>query len=147
MQFRRIVWLVVVLAALLLVGAVSGMLIWRYPEIVGIRPGSVGQTIGLWLSAVMTFLLMAFLMAYHFLGHQLGRSAYRRQVADDLLLPEQAVVTQRLDAQSAQCVDRLKKHLQARYGFFWRRRVRLMLVVGEPDHIEAIAPNLGVQVL
>ena len=145
MHFRRIVWLVVVLAALLLVGAVSGMLIWRYPEIVGIRPGSVGQTIGLWLSATMTFLLMAFLMAYHFLGHQLGRSAYRRQVPDDLLLPEQAVVTQRLDAQSAQCVDRLKKHLQARYGFFWRRRVRLMLVVGEPDHIEAIAPNLGVQ--
>lgn len=142
MQFRRIVWLVVLLSALLLVGAALGILLWRYPELVGIRPGSVGQIIGLWLMSATTLLLMAFLVAYHFLGHQLGRSAYQRQAPDDM---SEGVVTEPRDIQQAQCVDLLKKHLHDRYGFFWRRKVRLMLVVGEPEHIEAVAPNLGAQ--
>lgn len=37
----------------------------------------------------------------------------------------------------------LKDHLRNRYGYFWRRKVRLLLVVGEPAQIEAIAPRLA----
>ncbi|MBF8677170.1 type VI secretion protein VasK, partial [Pseudomonas fulva] len=33
-------------------------------------------------------------------------------------------------------------HLQQRYGWFWRRKVYLLLVVGEPIQVEAIAPGL-----
>ncbi|WP_224790038.1 ImcF-related family protein [Pseudomonas fluorescens] len=37
----------------------------------------------------------------------------------------------------------LREHLRDRYGFFWRRKVRLLLVLGEPAEIEAIAPTLA----
>ncbi|NAT57959.1 type VI secretion protein VasK [Pseudomonas syringae pv. actinidifoliorum] len=39
----------------------------------------------------------------------------------------------------------LREHLRERYGLFWRRKVRLLLVVGEPAQIEAIAPTLTEQ--
>jgi type VI secretion system protein ImpL len=38
---------------------------------------------------------------------------------------------------------RLLKHLHAHYGRFWRRKVRMFLVFGQPDEIEAIAPGLA----
>ncbi|WCM49089.1 type VI secretion protein VasK [Pseudomonas sp. WJP1] len=39
-------------------------------------------------------------------------------------------------------VAELKDYLHENHGFLWRRKVRLLLVVGEPDQISAIAPNL-----
>jgi type VI secretion system protein ImpL len=36
-------------------------------------------------------------------------------------------------------------HLRQQHGLFWRRRVRMFLIVGEPDQIEAIAPGLARQ--
>ncbi|MCI8208927.1 type VI secretion protein VasK [Pseudomonas sp. S25] len=38
---------------------------------------------------------------------------------------------------------RCKAHLRANYNLFWRRKVRLLLIIGEPDQIEAIAPGLA----
>ncbi|SFN46330.1 type VI secretion system protein ImpL, partial [Pseudomonas sp. ok602] len=37
---------------------------------------------------------------------------------------------------------RLAPHLRQHYGLFWRHKVRLLLVVGEPEQINAIAPDL-----
>ncbi|WP_099050692.1 ImcF-related family protein [Pseudomonas putida] len=45
----------------------------------------------------------------------------------------------------ALAVGELRDHLRDRYGFFWRRKVRLLLVIGEPAQIEAIAPTLAEQ--
>ncbi|MBT9573393.1 MAG: type VI secretion protein VasK, partial [Pseudomonas umsongensis] len=39
-------------------------------------------------------------------------------------------------------VAKLKEHLHENHGFLWRRKIRLLLVVGEPAQIAAIAPNL-----
>ncbi|MFJ4376354.1 ImcF-related family protein, partial [Pseudomonas japonica] len=39
----------------------------------------------------------------------------------------------------------LIRYLRDLHGPFWRRRVRLLLVVGEPGEIEGIAPGLGEQ--
>lgn len=40
-------------------------------------------------------------------------------------------------------VGELREHLRECYGFFWRRKVRLLLVLGEPAQVEAIAPTLA----
>ncbi|MCO7568298.1 type VI secretion protein VasK, partial [Pseudomonas guariconensis] len=39
----------------------------------------------------------------------------------------------------------LLDQLPAQYGFFWKRKVRLLLVVGEQEQIEAVAPGLSKQ--
>jgi type VI secretion system protein ImpL len=36
-----------------------------------------------------------------------------------------------------------KLHLRQNHTLVWRRKVRLLLVIGEPEHIEAIAPGLA----
>ena len=41
--------------------------------------------------------------------------------------------------------DTAEAFLRSHYGYFWRHKVRLLLVVGEPEHVEAIAPGLSVQ--
>ncbi|WP_226478244.1 ImcF-related family protein [Pseudomonas sp. MWU16-30323] len=57
--------------------------------------------------------------------------------------------TSRLNQQPSSPVEAkaeaLRKHLGKRYGYFWRRKVRLLLVIGEPDQIKAIAPALAAQ--
>lgn len=37
----------------------------------------------------------------------------------------------------------LREHLRDHYGLLWRHKVRLLLIVGEPAQIEAIAPGLA----
>ncbi|NWA04998.1 type VI secretion protein VasK, partial [Pseudomonas gingeri] len=39
--------------------------------------------------------------------------------------------------------SRLLEHLRDRHGPFWRRKVRVLLVVGEHEQIEALAPGLS----
>ena len=48
-------------------------------------------------------------------------------------------------AEPDECKDQaaLIQHLRTCYGFFWRRKVRLLLVIGEPAEIKAIAPTLA----
>ncbi|RUT37655.1 type VI secretion protein VasK [Pseudomonas sp. PAMC 29040] len=41
--------------------------------------------------------------------------------------------------------SQLTQYLRTRYGLFWRYRVRLLLVVGEPAEIKAVAPTLAAQ--
>ena len=41
--------------------------------------------------------------------------------------------------------SQLTQYLQTQYGLFWRYKVRLLLVVGEPAEIEAVAPTLAAQ--
>ena len=143
MQTRRVVWLGVLVVVLLLIGTVQGVLVWQYPELVGLRSGGYRQIAGLWVIAVTTLVLVMCVVGYHFLGHQLGHSAYRQVQADDVPRPMQADHSKSLDADVAQRVSSIRKLLRARYGLFWRHKTRLLLIIGEPTEIEAIAPTLA----
>ncbi|QHF44597.1 type VI secretion protein VasK [Pseudomonas sp. S35] len=46
------------------------------------------------------------------------------------------------DAPDAPEVGKLRTHLRHRNGLFWRPKTRLLLVIGEPTKIEAVAPTL-----
>jgi len=46
-------------------------------------------------------------------------------------------------APDAATARELRKHLRKHHGLLWRRKVRLLLVLGEPAQIEAIAPTLA----
>ncbi|TDB44162.1 type VI secretion protein VasK, partial [Photorhabdus khanii subsp. guanajuatensis] len=36
----------------------------------------------------------------------------------------------------------LQYHVRRRYGFFWRRKVRILMLMGQREQVEAIAPGL-----
>ncbi len=144
MQFRRSVGMGVLVGLLLLTGVILGVLVWHSPESLGLAAGSDRQMIWLWVISATTLVVVVILGGYHLLGRQLGHSAYHRLDADDVVPPAQPAATASFDTR-AQPNDAVKTYLRERHGPFWRQKVRLLLVVGEPVQIEAIAPGLAEQ--
>jgi type VI secretion system protein ImpL len=127
---------------LVLAGVVLGVLLWRHPESLGIAADSIQQTVWLSVTSVITFIASIFLGGYHLLGRQMGHSAFSRREKDDVPVPARAPRPDSNDVQARPWVARVKTSLRARPSLFWRHKVRLLLIVGEPEQIQAIAPGL-----
>jgi type VI secretion system protein ImpL len=143
MKFRRSVVFGVLVCAVLLTGIVLCGLIWRHPELLGIQTESARQTTWLSVTAVATIVVSTFLGGFYWLGHQLGQSAYSASVADDVPDASTAMGSEPANAQTNQTVDSVKASLRQTHGPFWRHKTRILLIIGEPTHIEAIAPGLA----
>ncbi len=123
------IWIITLLIVL-------GWGVWRFGERVGIIENA---------QKLMVFLLVFTLAMVGYVAPRLlaylKKQSHREQAqADKVYAPSDAQM--KLPRQP--CVDfsELRDQLRDRYGFFWRRKVRLFLVVGEPDQIAAIAPGL-----
>ena len=123
------IWIITLLIVL-------GWGVWGFGERVGLIENA--QKLMVFL-LVFTLAMVAYvaprLLAY------LKKQSHREQAqADKVYAPSDAQM--KLPRQP--CVDfsELRDQLRGRYGFFWRRKVRLFLVVGEPAQIAAIAPGL-----
>ncbi|WP_407251500.1 ImcF-related family protein [Klebsiella oxytoca] len=66
----------------------------------------------------------------------------RAEALNKIYHPGPATHQQTLDANSHYLTE-LRQYLRRRYTRFWRHKVRLLLVAGEPAHIAAIAPGLA----
>lgn len=123
------IWIITLLIVL-------GWGVWRFGERVGLIESA---------QKLMVFLLIFTLAMVGYVAPRLlaylKKQSHREQAqADKVYAPSDAQM--KLPRQP--CVDfsELRDQLRDRYGFFWRRKVRLFLVVGEPDQIAAIAPGL-----
>ncbi|MFC0224915.1 ImcF-related family protein [Serratia aquatilis] len=92
------------------------------------------------------FLLLLLLTFYYAAVRRAGRQAYeiQRQALKGDDTPEaekNAQASPPLQNETAL----LKNRLRRRYGLFWRYKVRLLMVVGEPEQIAALAPTLAEQ--
>ncbi|NWE42689.1 hypothetical protein HX875_24660, partial [Pseudomonas yamanorum] len=91
---------------------------------------------------VLVCVLFLILLAGRFLlAGARGRANYGQHGADDLPPPPQL----EQPGVSPDKAPDLQFHLREQYGLFWRRKVRLLLVIGEPAEIAAIAPTLADQ--
>jgi type VI secretion system protein ImpL len=71
----------------------------------------------------------------------LQRDNHREQGQADKVYPQADAPLVLPEPPTFQLSD-LHQRLRDQYGFFWRRKVRLLLIVGEPAQVEAIAPRL-----
>ncbi|MFV3370867.1 ImcF-related family protein [Pseudomonas sp. NY15435] len=134
--------LLVLLASLVvLIAGIVAVLLWRHPELLGMRSGSEEQSSGLFWTAMLGSALVLVLGLCRFLGRRSGQFDYRASSADDVepvaqveVDPAQAVAQGDLRA--------IRDHMSSAYGFAWRNKVRLLLVVGEQTEVDAIAPGL-----
>ena len=115
--------------------------IHRKPALLGVEPGSPQQMY--WMAGVIAagVVFLIIMGVYHLLNRHAAVQNFelRRQLAagDDY----RAVTTKKADSRHPAMVE-LAAFLRDRYGPFWRRNVRLLLVTGEPEQAEAIAPGL-----
>lgn len=115
--------------------------IHRKPALLGVEPGSSQQMY--WMAGVIAagVVFLIIMGVYHLLNRHAAVQNFelRRQLAagDDY----RAVTTKKADSRHPAMVE-LAAFLRDRYGPFWRRKIRLLLVTGEPEQAEAIAPGL-----
>ncbi|KKK07881.1 type VI secretion protein VasK, partial [Pseudomonas frederiksbergensis] len=116
-----------------------GAMVWRYPQWLGIQAGSDHQA--LWLLGISAMALLAalYLGGFHFLGYVMGRSAYRTYQTDN----GPAVDKAEPHSVNEDASNGLRNYLRHLYGPLWRHKTRLLLIVGEPTEITAIAPHLA----
>ena len=126
------VWIITLVATL-------GWAIWKY----GDRIGLVESHHKLFAFLLIITLTMVGYLVPRLLAH-LKRQNHREQGRVDKAYPP-TDTPMVLPRQPAVHLPELCDHLRDRYGFFWRRKVRLLLVIGEPAQIDAIAPTLAEQ--
>lgn len=132
---RLMVWVVL---AVVLCCAIAGALLWRYPELLGLHAGSGQHSRWLMMMAAAALLVVLLPVGYHLLGLKYGGKVYHDESADDVASGTPAAAV----SESQATWDELKQHLSEHYGSSWRRKVRLLLVVGEPETVESLAPTL-----
>ncbi|MBT8769595.1 type VI secretion protein VasK, partial [Pseudomonas sp. DB1] len=131
--------MMVLIALVVLAGLLVGLVFWRFPELVGLSSGGSGQSAGLIMTAGLAALLLLLPMAQQFLGRRVGAVSYREVLADDA---ESSSGVQKATVAPRDALAGIKNHLREHYGYLWRRRIRVYLVVGETEEVEAIAPSL-----
>ncbi|MCP2068774.1 UNVERIFIED_ORG: type VI secretion system protein ImpL [Pseudomonas reinekei] len=142
MQFRRSVGIGVLIGGMLLTGLVLGGVLWLHPEWLGIAAGSDRHRIWLAVTSVLTLGVM-FRGGYHWLGRQLGRADYLQLEGDDARQAAPVSLEESVESQVARTITAINEHLREQHGLLWRFKVRVFLVVGEPEQINAIAPDLA----
>lgn len=133
----------VVLTAILVVGFGLIILIWQFPHLMGIAAGSEEQTAWLLGVAAATITACAGAVSFQWLTQRLGRAEYLRKASEISPQPASAEGAGPGEDKALQIADALKEHLHHQYTPFQRTRTRFILVVGEPEQIEAIAPGLA----
>ncbi|WP_207261458.1 ImcF-related family protein [Pseudomonas sp. GW101-3H06] len=124
------VWIVV-----LCLGVIGGLLIWVENPIISVEAGTERM--------MYSACLLAACLVVVFLDN-LGVLATRKLGALEFItwarktLGTAAPRSNRVDTVQ----NDLKEYLREQHRFFWRHKVRVLLVVGEPEQIEAIAPDL-----
>lgn len=128
---------------LLLLAAMT-FIIWKHPNIAGLQPESEQQTY--WLIAGGCITGCAFLASLLLLVvvRNAGKAEFDDLVDgtngdDEKKKQENEKIAVHLAV--AMC-DSLRRHLHSRFGFFWRHKVRLLLITGDEAAIEQLVPGL-----
>lgn len=130
--WRTTLLLAMTMAVLVVVGAVAWWL-WDGPQ-----PISRSSLQDLLLKGLLCWALLSAMVVFIW---QVVQNGIRKLVIGTQSLPPLPQTEAKTQESPPVRVD----YLRERYGFFWRRKVRLLLVVGEPAQIEAIAPGLAEQ--
>ena len=119
-------------------------LIYRKPMLVGVESGSLQQTY--WMASVIAggLIFLIIMGAYNLLNRHSAIQDFeiRRQLAagDDY-----RPVTEKKVDNCNPVWGEMASFVRTRYGFFWRYKIRLLLIIGEPAEVESIAPGLTEQ--
>ena len=124
------IWIIALLAVL-------AWLIWRF----GTSIGLVENRHKLLVFLLVISIFIAACLLPRLLAHLKRQSHRERGQADKVYAPSEQKIS--VPRQPAFDVSALRNRLRDQHGVFWRRRVRLLLVIGEPDQIHAIAPTLA----
>lgn len=132
----------VVIFFLILLGAMT-FLVWKYPEVADLSAGTEQQTYWLIAGGCLTGSFLAgavlFFIAVRHAGSKEFATIIESTNGDDEKKHRSEKASQ---SSEAMMCDTINRHLHKRYGLFWRRKVRLLLVAGDEMNVEQLVPGL-----
>jgi len=136
-------WFWAITISILLGCLVMCGLVWLDPERVGLQSGSLERKNWLISLCLGTGLLALCLLVTFFNTNTAGKKSFDNDVLQALGDDDQAVSKEAksVNAPQAELVA-IKTYLRRRYNFFWRRKVRLLLVSGDEKAINQLVPGL-----
>ena len=139
MQSRRTIGWLVLLGILLLMAVSLGWWLWHYQTTRGVVAIDQPQT-KMQLSFVVSLALaMVCMCGFWLMVRWRGHRAYHRREADGLV-DALGVSTDILT--KGDHVGAMIQAMHEQHGRLWRRKVRVLLVFGDAEQIDAIAPGL-----
>ncbi|CAK9886282.1 MAG: hypothetical protein XXXJIFNMEKO3_02710 [Candidatus Erwinia impunctatus] len=111
------------------------------PSMLGISPGSVWQERWYFLSIILTGGILLFIILFYFSSYLFGRKLYYKKRM--LSAKNESGISVNLSREAI--TKPLRCALSQRYGLLWRRKVRLLLVIGEDEAISPLLPTLKTQ--
>lgn len=132
----------VVVFFLILLGAMT-FIVWKYPNVVGLSAESEQQTNWLIAGCCLTGSLIAgailLFIAVRHAGSKEFEIIVQTTKGDDEKKRKQEKTPL---ARETMMSGAIKHHLRKRYGFFWHRKIRLLMVNGDESAIEQLVPGL-----
>ncbi len=133
----------VALFFLVLLAAMT-FIVWKHPDMAGLQPDSEQQTYwliaGVCITGCALFASLLLLLAVRSAGKTEFDDLVDGTNGDD---EKKKRETEKVAVHPAvaMCIT-LRRHLHSRFGLFWRRKVRLLLVTGNEEAIEQLLPCL-----
>lgn len=135
-------WWLILIA--LIAGIVVLCLVWWSPEKLNLIRGTNTWSVWLGASAGGSIFLAIGALLLFFGAREEGKQSFRHALksipGDDLKESAKTIISPLKP--SAELSAQIRNHLRRRYGFFWRRKVRLLLVTGDEASIEKLVPGL-----
>ncbi|KEY57168.1 ImcF-related family protein [Serratia sp. DD3] len=132
-----------ILFIFLFLGIAVCLILRNDPAQLGVSPDSVWQERLFFLSLVLTGGLLLFIVLFFVSTYLFGKKAYRNAKSiSGGNKPVTEHTRSEIESSALMSITQLKNHLARRYGLFWRRKVRLLLVTGDESELALLAPGL-----
>ncbi|WP_321948997.1 ImcF-related family protein [Paraburkholderia sp. J10-1] len=122
------------MVAALIVAVIAAGLVWLRGDLFGLAPGEARLRV---IIAILIALIVvvAFHFALFFIGaYSIAGRLFRRETGD-VTKPQKAL---RRDVR----LQRMYEELRVSHGWFWRRRLRWLLLNGTDERVDQVAPGL-----
>ncbi|MEX3994993.1 type VI secretion protein VasK, partial [Paraburkholderia sp. EG286A] len=121
----------------LLMATVALVIVWVFGEVVNVTTLDRQKTLSLWILGILLVVVLLHVFATRVGAHYVAGVVFRQDNGKDGKSTSAAPVTKR-DAR----LQRMAEELRVAHGWFWRYRLRWLMVDGSDERVDQVAPGL-----
>ncbi|CAB3771586.1 ImcF-related family protein [Paraburkholderia humisilvae] len=129
-------WAIPAFAALM--AAVALVMVWVFGELVHATTLDAKKTLSLWILGILLVVVLLHVFATRVGAHYIAGAVFRQDNGKDSGKSTNPAPFSKRDAR----LQRMYEELRVSHGWFWRRRLRWLLVSGTDERVDQVAPGL-----
>ena len=121
-----------------LMAAVALVVVWVFGDIVNVTTLDAKKTLSLWILGLLLFVVLLHVFATRVGAHYVAGVIFRQDNGKDSSKTTDTSPAAKRDAR----LQRMAEELRVAHGWFWRHRLRWLMVNGTDERVEQVAPGL-----